>query len=146
MNKNIEKNKSIVSGYLEEVWNKKNPAALEQFIAPHYVRHCEAMPSPFQEIRGIEGLKQMYSMTIASFPDWNEHIEILSAEGDKVAYLSKGKGTQQGPFGPFPASGKSIEVTIIGIHRIENSKIAETWVTWDNVAWLTQMGYFPPPA
>jgi steroid delta-isomerase-like uncharacterized protein len=145
MNKNIEKNKSIVSGYVEEVWNKKNPAALEQFIAPNYVRHCEAMPPPLQELRGIGGLEQMYSMTIAAFPNWTEKIEILSAEGDKVAYLSKGRGTQEGPFGPFPASGKSIEVTIIGIHRIENGKIAETWVTWDNVAWLTQMGHFPPP-
>jgi steroid delta-isomerase-like uncharacterized protein len=142
---NTEENKSIVRGYLEEVWNKKNPAALERFIAPGYVRHCEAMPHPLQEIQGIEGLKQMYSMTIASCPDWDEQIEILSAEGDKVAYLSKAAATQKGPFGPFPASGKSFKVTIIGIHRIEKGKIAETWVTWDNVAWLTQLGHFPSP-
>jgi steroid delta-isomerase-like uncharacterized protein len=142
---NPEENKSIVRGYLEEVWNKKNPAALERFIAPGYVRHCEAMPYPLQEIQGIEGLKQMYSMTIASCPDWDEQIEILSAEGDKVAYLSKAAATQKGPFGPFPASGKSFKVTIIGIHRIEKGKIAETWVTWDNVAWLTQLGHFPSP-
>lgn len=146
MNNNLEKNKSLVCDYLEEVWNKKNPAALERFIAPDYVRHCEAMPPPLQELKGIVGLKQMYAMTMASFPDWDEQIEILSAEGDKVAYLSKATATQKGPFGPFPASGKSIKVTIIGIHRIANGKIAETWVTWDNVALLTQMGYFPPPA
>ncbi len=146
MNNNLEKNKSIVCDYLEEVWNKKSPAALERFIAPDYVRHCEAMPPPLQELKGIEGLKQMYSMTMASFPDWDEQIEILSAEVDKVAYLSRATGTQKGPFGPFPASGKSIKVTIIGIHRIANGKIAETWVTWDNVALLTQMGHFPPPA
>ncbi len=142
---NPEENKSIVRGYLEEVWNKKNPGVLERFIAPGYVRHCEAMPYPLQEIQGIEGLKQMYSMTIASCPDWDEQIEILSAEGDKVAYLSKATATQKGPFGPFPASGKSFKVTIIGIHRIEKGKIAETWVTWDNVAWLTQLGHFPSP-
>jgi len=146
MKKNLEKNKSIVRGYLEEVWNKRNSAALERFIAPDYVRHCEAMPPPLQELQGIEGLQQMFSMTMAAFPDWNEQIEILVAEGDKVAYLSKATATQKGPFGPFPASGKSFKVTIIGIHRIANGKIAETWVTWDNVAWLTQMGHFPPPA
>ncbi len=141
---NLEENKSIVRGYLEEVWNKKNPAELERFIAPDYVRHCEAMPPPLQEIQGVEGLKQMYSMTIASCPDWDEQIEILSAEGDKVAYLSRATATQTGHFGPFPASNKSFSVTIIGIHRIEKGKIAETWVTWDNVAWLTQLGHFPP--
>jgi steroid delta-isomerase-like uncharacterized protein len=121
---NLERNKSIVRGYLDDVWNKRNP---------------------FQEIRGVEGLKQMFSMTIAACPDWNEQIEILSAEGDKVAYLSRATATQDGPFGPFPASGKSFTVTIIGIHRIANGKIAETWVSWDNVAWLTQLGHFPPP-
>ena len=145
MNKNLEKNKSIVCDYLEEVWNKKNPAALERFIAPDYVRHCEAMPPPLQELKGIEGLKQMFSMTMASFPDWDEQVEILSAEGDKVTYLSKATATQEGPFGPFPASGKSFKVTIIGIHRIAKGKIAETWVTWDNVALLMQLGHFPPP-
>ncbi len=142
---NLEKNKSIVRDYLEEVWNKKNPAVLGQYIAPDYVRHCEAMPPPLQELQGIEGLEQMYTMTIASFPDWDEQIEILAADGDKVAYLSRATATQKGPFGPFPASGNSFKVTIIGIHRIANGKIAETWVTWDNVAWLTQLGHLPPP-
>jgi len=84
-------------------------------------------------------------MTIASCPDWDEQIEILTAEGDKVAYLSKATATQKGPFGPFPASGKSFKVTIIGIHRIAKEKIAETWVTWDNVAWLTQLGHLSSP-
>lgn len=140
----LEKNKTIVRNYLEEVWNKKNPDALERFIAPSYVRHCEAMPLPLQNIRGVEGLRQMYAMTIDSCPDWDEQIEIMTAEGDKVAYLSRAKATQMGPFGPFPASGKTFEVTIIGIHRIAADKIAETWVTWDNVAWLTQLGHLPP--
>lgn len=142
----LEKNKSIVRDYLEEVWNKKNPAALERFIAPDYVRHCEAMAPPLQELRGIEGLKQMYEMTMASFPDWDEQIEILVAEEDKVAYLSKATAMQKKPLGPFPASGKSFTVTIIGIHRIANGKIVETWASWDNVALLTQLGHFPPPA
>lgn len=34
--KNLEKNKLIVRDYLEEVWNKKNSAVLERFIAPDY--------------------------------------------------------------------------------------------------------------
>ncbi len=142
---NLEKNKFIVRNYLEEVWNKKNPAALERFIAPDYVRHCEAMPPPLQELRGIQGLEQMYTMTMASFPDWDEQIEILAAEGDKVAYLSRARAIQKGPLGQFPAGGKSFSVTIIGIHRLADGKIAETWATWDNVALLTQLGHLPPP-
>jgi hypothetical protein len=32
----------------------------------------------------------------------------------------------------------------VGIHRLENGKIVETWVTWDNMAALAQLGHLPP--
>jgi hypothetical protein len=30
--------------------------------------------------------------------------------------------------------------------RLQDGKIAEMWVTWDNVAILKQLGLFPSPA
>jgi len=31
------------------------------------------------------------------------------------------------------------------VHRIdENNQIAETWILWDNVAFLSQLGLYPP--
>ena len=36
------------------------------------------------------------------------------------------------------------EVEELDMH-IENGKIAESWVSWDNVAMLSQLGFFPPP-
>lgn len=47
--------------------------------------------------------------------------------------------------GPFPATGNEMEISFAGIHRIEDGKIAETWVTWDNLTALTQLGLWPPP-
>jgi predicted ester cyclase len=32
---------------------------------------------------------------------------------------------------------------VIGMHRFENGKIAETWTSWDNVAAMTQLGLMP---
>lgn len=43
--------------------------------------------------------------------------------------------------GEFPASGKSFTLVNIIIQRLENGKIAETWVSWDNVAFLSQLGF-----
>jgi predicted ester cyclase len=46
--------------------------------------------------------------------------------------------------GPFPATGRRMSITIIGMHRFESGKIAETWTSWDNVAALAQLGLLPP--
>jgi hypothetical protein len=37
-----------------------------------------------------------------------------------------------------------MEIDFAGVHRIEDGKIAETWVTWDNLVGLTQLGLWPP--
>jgi len=78
-----------------------------------------------------------------TFPDYREDVEMLVGEGDFVAWRSKGTGTQLGPMGPFPATGRRMSITIIGMHRFENGKIAETWTSWDNVAALAQLGLMP---
>jgi predicted ester cyclase len=47
--------------------------------------------------------------------------------------------------GPFPASGKKLELPFIGILRIEDGKVAEIWVEWDNLYALAQLGLLEPP-
>ncbi|HHI01958.1 MAG TPA: hypothetical protein ENL22_00385, partial [candidate division Zixibacteria bacterium] len=74
-----------------------------------------------------------------------DSVLFVIAENDKVAYITKMTGTQTGPMGGLPASGKKFTLTNIVIHRFEDGKIAETWVSWDNVAMLSQLGFFPPP-
>jgi hypothetical protein len=38
-------------------------------------------------------------------------------------------------------------IGIIGVHRFEGGRVAETWTSWDNLAALTQLGLLPgtPP-
>jgi len=68
----------------------------------------------------------------------------LVAEGDRVAGLATYSGTQTGPMGDIPATGKAVEAPVLAMFRIEEGRIAELWVVWDNVAMLTQLGQFPP--
>ena len=48
--------------------------------------------------------------------------------------------------GPFPPSGNRLQIPFVGILRIEDGKIAEIWVEWDNLNALMQLGHFPPEA
>jgi predicted ester cyclase len=72
-------------------------------------------------------------------------LDTLVAEEDRVAFWGKFSGTQDGPMGPFPPTGRRLESEIGGMFRIEAGRIAELWVTWDNLSGLAQLGHFPPP-
>ena len=120
--------------------------AFKASLAPNYVRHCQAMPPPLQELRGTEEFLPFIEEWVSAVTDYEDTISQMIAQGDKVAYVSTMTGTQTGPMGDLPASGKSFTVVNIIIQRLEGGKIAETWVSWDNVAMLSQLGFFPPPA
>jgi len=79
-------------------------------------------------------------------PEYEDTITQMIAQGDRVAYVSTMKGIQTGPMGDLPATGKEFTLVNIIIQRLEDGKVAETWVSWDNVAFLSQLGYFPRPA
>ncbi len=53
-------------------------------------------------------------------------------------------GTQTGPFGGLPPTGKKVKVSGIDIIRIENGKIVEHWEATDNLGLLEQLGVIPP--
>lgn len=112
-------------------------------ISPDYVRHCQAMPPGLQEFHGTEKFLGFLKEWVQAVPGYTDTISNMIAEGDKVAYISTMTGTQTGPLGVLPATGKTFTLVNIIIQRLEAGKIVETWVSWDNVAFLSQLGLMP---
>lgn len=137
-----EQNIAIVRHVHEEL-AKRNLAVFDEVLAPDYVRHCQAMPPGYEELRGAEPLKAFVSSFYESAPDNKDTIDLIFADEDMVAYVLTMEGTQTGEMGGLPALGKSYSLVNIIIHRFEDGKIAESWVSWDNVSMLTQLGHFP---
>jgi steroid delta-isomerase-like uncharacterized protein len=140
-----EQNKAVVRHVHEEI-ARGEIGVFDEVLTPNYIRHCQAMPPDLQELHGTEQFKAFVKEFLEAVPDCHETIDLMIAEGDKVAYITTMTGTQTGPMGDLPASGKSFTLVNLIIHRLEGGKIAETWVSWDNVAMLTQLGHFPSPA
>ena len=115
----------------------------DEFIAADYVRHSQA--SPLVEMTSLEQFKQFLAEDRAAFPDAHLEELFLVAEGDKVAFHGRWVATQEGPLGPFPASGKQMQLQFSGVHRIADGKIVETWVTWDNLSGFAQLGHMKLP-
>lgn len=136
------RNKEIVRQMAEAI-NERDFDALDHLVADDVRRHSAATPGV--EVRSLEDFKAFLHQDLAAVPDARQEIQIMIAEGDKVALRAIYRGTQTGPMGPFPPSGKQVEIPFIGILRIEDGKIAELWVEWDNLAALTRLGHLPPP-
>jgi steroid delta-isomerase-like uncharacterized protein len=136
-----EKNKRLFVQGVDAI-NDRNWSALDDLIAPDYIRHCQATPDV--KLNSLEDFKQFLKQDAATFPDSRMTIQHLIAEGNLVAFYCTYVGTQKGRMGPFPPSDKKMSLEFAGVHRVENGKLAETWLTWDNLAALTQLGHFPP--
>jgi len=136
-----QKNKELVAEALA-LTEAGDFEGLAEFYAPDFVRHCQATCG--FEVTDFEGFKELMIRDAESFSNTKMVLHRLVAEDDLVAFWGTYSGIQDGPMGPFPATGKQMEVDFGGIHRIVNGKIAETWVTWDNPAGLAQLGHYPP--
>jgi steroid delta-isomerase-like uncharacterized protein len=140
MSTTTEQNKTVVHRFVE-AWNNRQPNKFDELIAPDVVRHCQATPA--LEVRSLDQLKQFLQQDTAIFPDSKQTIVRLVAEGDLVGVWATYEGTQKGPIGPLPASGNKTKFDFGGVFRIADGKIAEWWVTWDNVTVLQQLGHMP---
>jgi len=137
----VKQNKEIVKKSFEVVANG-DFEGMNNYIAEDYVRHCQATPELI--IESLDAFKEFIRMDRMSIPDQKLIVKMLIAEGDLVAFWATYKGTQTGQMGLFPPTGKSAVLDFSGVHRLENGKVVETWVTWDNITILNQLGHFSP--
>src|SRR5579864_8881103 len=106
-----EVNKSSMRRFYDEVFNKKNGVAIDEFINPNQVDHAAPPGTP----GGLKGAKQTIAMYLTAFPDLHFTVEDMIAEGDKVVTRLTVRGTQQGAFMGTPPTGKQVTSTAIDI-------------------------------
>ena len=95
-----------------------------------------------------EGVKQLFHMYLAAFPDLRMETEDVLVSGDKAVARVRATGTQQGEFMGMPATGKSVDVQLIDITRFGDDGLAhEHWGVFDALALMQQLGAIPqsPP-
>jgi predicted ester cyclase len=141
VNKSTEANKASVRRFYDEVFNKKNRAAIDEFIDPSCVDHAAPPGTP----GGLKGVKQTLTMYLTAFPDLHFTVEDIIAEGDKVVARLTVRGTQQGVFMGIPPTGKQTTSTAIDINRIVGDKSVEHWLNMDTLGLLQQLGAIPAP-
>ena len=59
-----------------------------------------------------------------------------------VRWTARATNTKE--FMGTPPTGKQVSVTGTDLYRFEGDKIAETWIHWDTLRMLQQLGLAPP--
>ena len=128
----LEANKEIAHR-MYDVFNKHNPALLDEIIAPDYIDHT-------LQLRGLDQWKQTLTLLLKGFPDIHPIIESILAEDDKVQVHVKVTGTQTGEYRGFPPTGKKMMFRYSSIWRIMNGKVAERETIYDLMDSYKQLG------
>jgi len=104
-----------------------------------------------EELPGLEptkeGVKQLFRMYRAAFPDLRMEAQDVLVSGDKGVARVRCTGTHRGEFMGMPATGKSIDVQLIDIVRFGDDGLAhEHWGVFDSLAMMQQLGAIPGQA
>jgi predicted ester cyclase len=126
---------------LEEAMNSRQHEHLDAIMAEDFVRHCEATPDV--AVRSRDDFKAFLRAFDEGFPDNVQTITHVVAGDDLIGVFATYEGTHLGPFAPFAPTGKRIKFDFAGVFRVADDKLAESWVTWDNMTILGQLGVLP---
>jgi steroid delta-isomerase-like uncharacterized protein len=133
------RNKAVVRGYFEEVWNGRRIDLLEQFMAEDVVPHVGP------GITNRDEVKAFITTSLQTFPNFHIAIEDEIAEGDRVVHRNTISGTMQGELLGMPATGKHAAYSGVWIFRVADGKIAEFWGLADVPSMMQQLGLAPAP-
>jgi predicted ester cyclase len=120
-----ERSKAVVRRLVEEVLNGGRLEVIDALYAPQVAEAAKAWIAPFR----------------ASFPDVRMEIVDLIAEGETVVGRFTCSATHLGTWLGHPPTGRRFErVDEIGIYRLRDGRIVESWGLEDNLSRLEQLG------
>lgn len=139
--------KVMVQRLFEEVFNRRDLALCDELIAVDFVEHALA---PFGQaepgrVNGPLAMRETVNWLHAQFPDMHFTIEAIIAEGDLVSARLRGEGTNLGPIGRIPPTGKRFSAYSSHWYRIRDGKIVEHWATRDDLTTFLQLGIIQSP-
>lgn len=133
-------NKAIVRRLYEEVWNKRRVELVDELMSPSHAMHNNHVPD---SCIGPEAYKREVARFMTGFPDLRFTVEDMLAENDKVAVGWTISGTHKGEFRGISPTGRKVFVEGITINQIAGGKIMDSYVSWDALGLMQQLGVAP---
>ena len=137
----VEEQNAVVHRWIE-AWNRQDLDAVEDLLAPDYVRHDANLP----DVNGPKAQLQFIAGVFSAFPDFHVQAEQLITQDDHVVVRASLWGTHQGDFLGVPATGREVRFESVEVFRLDGGKVAEQWVVMNALGLFQQLGAIPTPA
>jgi steroid delta-isomerase-like uncharacterized protein len=119
--------------------NAWDTAAILRVLAPDFVDHT---PSPGQGEGARAFIDQKLADLRAAFPDVELTVDDELVDGERIAWRWTLRGTNQGPFAGYPATGRAVEFGGVNIEVVADGRVVEHWSVYDSLQMLQQLELF----
>jgi steroid delta-isomerase-like uncharacterized protein len=130
--------KDLVGAYVS-AFNAHDLDALGETLHEDIVVH--GLLGTGGEVHGQEAYTGALAAWHVTFPDLRiSDVHELFCDGNFVSARWTVVGTQDGPFGEMPATGRVVTVEAMALFRLQGGLIAEKWYRQDDLGLLAQLG------
>jgi predicted ester cyclase len=137
----IADHKAIVRRYFEEVVDKSRIDILDELATIDCIIHRPEAPEP---IVGLEAFKPALGRILQVYSEFVTTIHDLIGEEDRVACRLSHRAVNRGDWtsriGRHAVAGRTVTWQAIAIFRFREGKIAEEWVSRDELGMLIELG------
>jgi predicted ester cyclase len=133
----------VVRSYFHDVLDGRGIGLLDQLFLPDCVIH-----RPEGTLTGMAGIRGVVERNIAAYSTFETQVHDIFEAGDRVvariSHRAMGAGEFRSRIGVYNIKGKAVAWDAIAIFRMQNGKIAEQWVSRDELGILLSVGALTP--
>jgi predicted ester cyclase len=143
-----ETGKTLVRRLYQEVFNERNLGAVDDLVGAEFTENAAApfAPGAPGRVEGPSHMRGVVGWLVDQFPDVHFEVLALVADADLVAVRVHAEGTNLGKLnGVIPPTGKRFSADQSHWYRVADGKLAEHWVTRDDLTAMLQLGVLSRP-
>jgi steroid delta-isomerase-like uncharacterized protein len=129
--------RELAERYAAEVWNEGRLAIADELFTMDHRYHDPMLPDLGP---GPDGVRERVGAFLEGMPDAVVAVEDWVEDRDAVVARWTWAGTHTGDLLGMPPTGRRASATGMHLFRTSGDRIAETWVSYDALGLLTQLG------
>ncbi len=131
----IDGRKALIRRFYDELWNRWDYSVIAEIITEDVAFHG----SLDVDATGHDGFVAYAETIRGAFPDFENRVEDMIGEGNRVAACLTYSGTHEGSVMGIEATGRRIQYAGVGIFVFREELISDVWVLGDRLALLRQL-------